>query len=115
MTEFLKDFPSYTWVGELSEKRKFSGSIGTGAYTGQFDSHIFNYKLWKKTVMETVEDKETEKAFLMVCCYIQPPRNSGGEIFGYEEKEYLFSEEAVADAKKWIAEQVGKYSDIIGK
>ncbi len=112
MAEILRDFPSYTWVCKLNEKRKFSGSLGTSPTKGQFSVHIFNYKLWKK---EVTDEEEQKHKFLCVSCYIQPPANSGQEAFGQEEKEYPFSQDAIGEAKNWLLERIEQYSDIIGK
>lgn len=108
----LRDFPSYTWVCKLNEKRKFSGSLGTNGRAGQFTVHIFNYKLWKK---EVKDEEGNSTKYLCVSCSIQPPENSHLEPFGQDECQFDFSEASIELAKQWLQEKYAQHIDVIGK
>ena len=103
----LKGFPSWAWICKLSEKRKYTGSVGTDGQRGCMSIHTLNYSVWK------AENEEGEK-ILRATCRVQPPFNSE-EQFEQEEISLPFSEEYSAEVQKWILEQVEKYRSVIGK
>ena len=103
----LKGFPSWAWICKLSEKRKYTGSIGTDGQKGCLSIHTLDYAVWKD------ENEEGEKT-LRAVCRVRPPVNSG-EQFEQEEVSFPFSEKYSAEVQNWILEQAEKYGTVIGK
>lgn len=106
MKDIFSGFPSYGWIKKLNETRYFSGSVGTDEKAGFFAVNTFQYRIWKK---EEKDDDGNVSKFLCVSCYVQPPQTSGKDRFGVEETTFPLTEQCVAEAKEWLAEQVQKW------
>lgn len=105
----LIDYPSFGWICKLNEKRRFSGSLGTGS-AGAFAVNTFHYQLWKK---EVKDEEENVTKYLAVRCFVHPPVSSGQECFAEEETVFELSPEGAQQAKEWILQQACA-CDLIG-
>lgn len=104
----LKDFPDWSWIRELNEKRRYTGSFGTDPLRGCLSVHTLNYQIW------VAENSDGEKEYLCASCKIQPPIMSQEKLESVEISAPFLSKN-VDIIKKWICEQVEKNCTIIGK
>ena len=60
-----------------------------------------------------IENEDGSKSkFFCASCYIEPPQNSGLEVFGKEEESFPASDDIPQKILDWLNERIGKYSCI---